>query len=282
MTEQHIAGTIGILGAGWLGLPLARALLAAGKPVAVTVSSAEKAARLQGEGLNAYPLTISANMGSAEMSVADQQAPWPIPCESLVICVPPSKTDDYPQAVAKACQLAKASGTRRVLFVSATSVWGAGQQEGEEPQPRHARGERMLAAEQAVLAAGFETVMIVRPSGLYGPDRHPGRFLAGKTLDGGEQSVNLVHLDDVVAACILLLERGKDGDVFNLSAPVHPRREQFYPFAARQQGLPVPVFIEPAGEFQPIDGQLICQQMGFNYRWPDPAHWFAELAASGN
>ncbi len=50
MTEQHIAGTIGILGAGWLGLPLARALLAAGKPVAVTVSSAEKAARLQGGG----------------------------------------------------------------------------------------------------------------------------------------------------------------------------------------------------------------------------------------
>ena len=29
MTEQHIAGTIGILGAGWLGLPLARALLKA-------------------------------------------------------------------------------------------------------------------------------------------------------------------------------------------------------------------------------------------------------------
>jgi nucleoside-diphosphate-sugar epimerase len=50
MTEQYIAGTIGILGAGgragsgWLGLPLARALLAAGKLVAVTVSSAEKAA----------------------------------------------------------------------------------------------------------------------------------------------------------------------------------------------------------------------------------------------
>ncbi|WP_409011982.1 hypothetical protein [Aeromonas salmonicida] len=35
MTEQHIAGTIGILGAVWLGLPLARALLAVGKPVAV-------------------------------------------------------------------------------------------------------------------------------------------------------------------------------------------------------------------------------------------------------
>ncbi len=30
MTEQHIAGTIGTLGAGWLGLPLARALWSAG------------------------------------------------------------------------------------------------------------------------------------------------------------------------------------------------------------------------------------------------------------
>ncbi len=44
MTEQYIAGTIGILGAGWLGLPLVRTLLAAGKSVAVTVSSAKKAA----------------------------------------------------------------------------------------------------------------------------------------------------------------------------------------------------------------------------------------------
>ncbi|MCZ0750901.1 NAD-dependent epimerase/dehydratase family protein [Aeromonas enteropelogenes] len=277
MTEQHIAGTIGILGAGWLGLPLARALLAAGKPVEVTVSSAEKAARLQGEGIHAHPLTIS-----ADMPAADKKEPWPIPCETLVICVPPSKTDDYPAAVARACALAKASGTRRVLFVSATSVWGAGQAEGDQPKPRHARGERMLAAELAVQAAGFECVMIVRPSGLYGPDRHPGRFLAGKTLEGGAQAVNLVHLDDVVAACLLLLERGKDGDAYNLSAPVHPRREQFYPFAARQLGLPAPVFIEPAGEFLPIDGLRICEQLGFNYRWPDPAHWFAELAARGN
>ncbi|WP_273542246.1 hypothetical protein [Aeromonas caviae] len=42
MTEQHIAGTIGILVAGWLGLPLV--LLAVGKRVAITASSGESAA----------------------------------------------------------------------------------------------------------------------------------------------------------------------------------------------------------------------------------------------
>ncbi|PJG59970.1 NAD-dependent epimerase/dehydratase family protein [Aeromonas cavernicola] len=263
---------IGILGAGWLGLPLARTLLASGQSVEVTVSSLQKASELQAQGITAYPLLISSTMTE----------PWPLSCETLVIAIPPSKTDDYPAAIAQACQLAREAGVRRVLFVSATSVWGAGQQEGEQPQPRHARGERMLAAEQAVLAAGFAQVIIVRPSGLYGPGRHPGRFLAGKTLDGGAQAVNLVHLDDIVAACVLLLEKGKHGDCYNVSAPIHPRREQFYPFAARQQGLTAPIFVEPAGAFLPIDGQLICQQLGFVYRWPDPAHWFADQALSGD
>ena len=44
-------------------------------------------------------------------------------------------------------------------------------------------------------------------------------------------------------------------------------------------GLVPPQFVEPAGEFAPIEGQRICQQLGFVYRWPDPAHWFADGAA---
>ena len=166
---------------------------------------------------------------------------------------------------------------QRVLFISATSVWTPGQGEQEQPRPAHARGERMLLAEQAVLHAGFPCAMILRPTGLYGPLRHPGRFLAGKTLDGGAQAVNLVHLDDVVAACQLLLEQGKDGDAYNLSAPEHPSRAQFYPLAARQLGLAEPAFIEPAGIYMPIEGNLICQHLGFSYRWPDPVQGVAAL-----
>ena len=61
--------------------------------------------------------------------------------------------------------------------------------------------------------------------------------------------------------------------------PVHPRREQLYPFANRLLGLVPPQFIEPAGDFAPSRGQRICPWHGFVYRWPDPAHWFAEQAA---
>ena len=258
----------GIVGAGWLGLPLVRALQEQGQSIAVTVSTAEKAERLRGEGIAAWPLLLTPDMGSL-----------PFRCHDLVICVPPSKTGDYPASVASLCRQARAAGVQRVLFISATSVWGAGQGEDDTPAPAHDRGLRMRAAELAVLEGHVDCAMILRPAGLYGPDRHPGRFLAGKTLAGGGQAVNLVHLDDVVAACELMLARGQDGDAYNLSAPVHPRREQLYPFASRLLGLVPPQFVEPAGEFAPIEGQRICQQLGFVYRWPDPAHWFADGAA---
>ncbi|MGS3142314.1 NAD-dependent epimerase/dehydratase family protein [Aeromonas sanarellii] len=267
MTHEHEYQT-GIVGAGWLGLPLAQALQRSGQRVAVTVSSAEKAGRLRGEGIAAWPLLLAPEMETL-----------PFRCRDLVICVPPSKTEDYPASVARLCRLALMAGVQRVLFISATSVWAPGQGEDETPAPAHERGMRMRAAELAVLDAGFACAMVLRPAGLYGPDRHPGRFLAGKTLAGGGQAVNLVHLDDVVAACQLMLAQGLDGEAYNLSAPVHPRREQLYPFASRLLGLVPPQFIEPAGDFVPIEGQRICLRHGFVYRWPDPAHWFAEQAA---
>lgn len=105
----------GIVGAGWLGLPLARALQAEDRQVAVTVSSAEKAAQLTAEGVKAWPLQLGSGL-----------ALLPFRCRELVICVPPSKVEDYPAAIARVAELAQGAGVQRLLFVSATSVWGRG------------------------------------------------------------------------------------------------------------------------------------------------------------
>lgn len=95
----------GIVGAGWLGLPLARALQAEGRQVAVTVSSAEKAAQLTAEGVKAWPLQLGYGL-----------AALPFRCRELVICVPPSKVEDYPAAIARVAELAR-GGRRAALAV---------------------------------------------------------------------------------------------------------------------------------------------------------------------
>ena len=79
---------------------------------------------------------------------------------------------------------------------------------------------------------------ILRLAGLVGPSRHPGRFFAGKSAPDGQHVVNLVHLQDVVAAIELLLQAPKGGHIYNLCAPRHPARGLFYPQMARELGLP--------------------------------------------
>ena len=223
----------GIVGAGWLGLPLARVLQAEGRQVAVTVSSAQKAAQLTAEGLQAWPLQLGTGLTAL-----------PFRCRELVICVPPSKVEDYPTAIGRVAELARAAGVQRLLFVSATSVWAPGQGRMNTPCLPTSAGCGCWPPSRRRWGLAFPVPWCCAPAGCTGHSVIPP-LPGGQNPGRGGQAVNLVHLDDVVAACQLLLAQGKDGDAYNLSAPVHPRREQFYPFAARQLGLPAPVFIEP-------------------------------------
>ena len=116
------------------------------------------------------------------------------------------------------------------------------------------------------------SVDILRLSGLVGPGRHPGRFFAGKTAPDGQQGVNLVPLEDVIAAITLLLQAPKGGHIYNICAPSHPARNVFYPQMARLLGMEPPHFLESQSNDKGkiIDGSRICNELGFEYQYPDP------------
>ncbi|STU67462.1 Nucleoside-diphosphate-sugar epimerase [Klebsiella pneumoniae subsp. pneumoniae] len=99
-----------------------------------------------------------------------------------------------------------------------------------------------------------------------------GTFFAGKSAPDGQHVVNLVHLQDVVAAIELLLQAPKGGHIYNLCAPRHPARGLFYPQMARELGLPPPVFSDSpdGGQGKIVDGNRICNELGFEYQYPDP------------
>ena len=84
--------------------------------------------------------------------------------------------------------------------------------------------------------------------------------------------MNLVHLDDVVDAIVLLLQTPKGGHVYNLCAPKHPSRDSFYPSVSKQLGLVPPTFVaEPVrASGKVIDGSKICHELGFEYSYDDP------------
>lgn len=271
---------VAIVGLGWLGMPLATALLARGWEVcgSKTTPDGVEAARMCG--INAFQLELTPEL----ICDADDLEKLLQNLDALVITLPASRTaasgEFYMQAVQQVVDSALVYDVPRILFTSSTAVYGKGDgvmKESSPTDPQTPAGQTLVALEDWLHDLPGTSVDILRLSGLVGPQRHPGRFLAGKTdVANGNHGVNLVHLDDVIEAIVLLLQTPKGGHIYNLSAPAHPARNIFYPAVAKQLGLTPPTFLpdEPdekgaAGKI--IDGNKICNELGFEYRYADPA-----------
>ena len=263
---------VSIIGLGWLGMPLAIAMAARGWQVAgsKTTEDGVEAARMCG--IDGYPLRLTPVL---ESDSDDLETLMNV--DALVITLPARRSgpgdDFYLQAVQEIVDSALAHRVPRILFTSSTSVYGAQQgllKENALREPVTASGRVLKDLEDWLHNLPGTSVDILRLAGLVGPGRHPGRFFAGKSAPDGQQGVNLVHLEDVVSAIMLLLQAPKGGHIYNLCAPKHPARNVFYPQMARELGLAEPTFSDSAEKGRLIDGSRICAELGFEYQYPDP------------
>ena len=267
---------VAIIGLGWLGMPLGLALTARGWQVTgskTTLDGVEAARRC---GIDAVQLRLT-----PEIECDAEDLALLLAVDALVVTLPASRTaeggESYMQAVQNVVDSALAQQVPRIIFTSSTSVYGSGNgvmKENSALQPETVAGKTLTALESWLHDLPGTQVDILRLAGLVGPSRHPGRFLAGKTgLENGAHGVNLVHLDDVVSAITLLLQTPKGGRVYNLCAPKHPARDRFYPAVSRQLGLTPPTFLPSASDEtgKLIDGSRICNELGFEYSYDDPA-----------
>ncbi len=86
---------ISILGCGWLGFPLAKALLKKGFRIKGSTTSADKLATLENAGIESFLLVLDSN------TVPDEFADFLANSETLIIAIPPKlrgKNKDYSDA----------------------------------------------------------------------------------------------------------------------------------------------------------------------------------------
>ncbi|HCA7249447.1 TPA: SDR family oxidoreductase [Escherichia coli] len=242
---------VAIVGLGWLGMPLAMSLSARGWQVtgSKTTQDGVEAARMSG--IDSYLLRME-----PELVCDSDDLDALMDADALVITLPAHRIP-------------------RIIFTSSTSVYGDAQGTVKETTPRNPvtnSGRVLEELEDWLHNLPGTSVDILRLAGLVGPGRHPGRFFAGKTAPDGEHGVNLVHLEDVIGAITLLLQAPKGGHIYNICAPAHPARNVFYPQMARLLGLEPPQFRNSldSGKGKIIDGSRICNELGFEYQYPDP------------
>ncbi|EIE55246.1 NAD dependent epimerase/dehydratase family protein [Escherichia coli AI27] len=284
---------VAIVGLGWLGMPLAMSLSARGWQVtgSKTTQDGVEAARMSG--IDSYLLRME-----PELVCDSDELDALMDVDALVITLPARRSgpgDEFYlqavqelvdsalahripriiQAVQELVDSALAHRIPRIIFTSSTSVYGDAQGTVKETTPRNPvtnSGRVLEELEDWLHNLPGTSVDILRLAGLVGPGRHPGRFFAGKNAPDGEHGVNLVHLEDVIGAITLLLQAPKGGHIYNICAPAHPARNVFYPQMARLLGLEPPQFRNSldSGKGKIIDGSRICNELGFEYQYPDP------------
>ena len=265
---------VAIVGLGWLGMPLAMSLAAKGWQVTGSKRTRDGVEAARMCGIDGVELRLE-----PELVCDADDLDTLMNVDALVITLPARRSGPgesfYLQAMQEIVDSALAHHVPRIIFTSSTSVYGEVEgvvKESSERRPVTASGQVLKELEDWLHNLPGTQVDIVRLAGLVGPGRHPGRFFAGKSAPDGQHVVNLVHLDDVVAAIELLLQAPKGGHIYNICAPSHPARSTFYPLMARQLGLAPPVFAEAKDESKGkiVDGNRICHELGFEYQYPDP------------
>lgn len=237
---------ISILGCGWLGLPLAKSLVAQAFSVKGSTTSEAKLAVLESANMQAYAIRLTANevMGNIAAFLSES--------EILIIDIPPKlRGDDAENYVAKIATLVPyiaQSTINHVVFISSTSVYADDNTiitENSQPEPDTESGRQLLATEKLLQAnTNFKTT-IIRFGGLIGENRHPIHFLAGrKNLENPEAPINLIHKDDCIGIIEAVIAQNGKGEVFNAVAPYHPTRKDYYLQKAVTLGLPLPEFEE--------------------------------------
>jgi len=265
---------ISILGCGWLGLPAARQLNE-NHHIRGSTTSEDKLSLLNEEGIEPYLVRLEPDLQCEECDEFWES-------DVLLLNIPPGRgrnnvVDFHKTQVKSVIGRVENSPIEFVIYASSTSVYpnlgGVMTEEDASPGTAgRASGEALLKAEALLRNSRSFDTTILRFGGLYGYDRHPARYLAGKTdLPNGNAPVNLIHRDDSIRIIQTIITRDIRGETFNAVSDGHPPKSQYYKAIAREAGLEPPEFL-PDSEtgYKVVSNRKLKKRLQYRFAYPNP------------
>ncbi len=240
---------ISILGCGWLGLPLAKALLKNSFSVKGSTTSVEKLSVLKNSGVQAFQIELSETKIQGEVNSFLENS------KILIIDIPPklrgNSKENFVSKIKNVIPFIEKSTIENVLFISSTSVYGEENlivTEETELNPDTESGKQLIKSEQLLQSNPNFKTAILRFGGLIGEDRHPIKFLAGRTnVENPNAPINLIHQEDCIGIILEILRQAQNdklecNETFNAVTPFHPSRKEYYTQKAIDLNLALPEF----------------------------------------
>lgn len=250
---------IGVLGCGWLGLPLAQELKKNNFTVKGTTTTLSKMGILQDCDIKPFYIDLSEN----KLDYLDY---FLQNLDLLIIAIPPKREEELPtycQNFTRLIPHIKKHKINKVIFMSSVSVYQPGKEIIDEDSiiySSDATAQQILEAEKLFLNDSYINACILRLGGLFGPDRHVVRYICSQPqLTNPDLPINMVHLDDIIAFTLKIVQESFNSNcIYNLVSNKHISRKDFYTKRAQQENLILP----PLGsnnqqDYKKVSGQKI-------------------------
>lgn len=276
--------TISILGCGWLGKITGSFLHKVNVSVLGSFHTDEESSKLKMLGIEPIHVDVDTNA-----LTCDDASFWD--SDVLMIALPPKRIPDieevYPAMMEQLIRRILKGKTRKVVFISSTSVYPEKGNEVDERSTEEAiksSGKALREVEEMFLKNESLQTLILRAGGLIGPGRLPGNFTKKTSfLNRGNVPVNLVFGEDVAAAIHHVVLQDSWNEIYNVVAPSHPYRSELYTKAAELQGMVIPELKSMAktSRFKIVS----CEKLigtGFKFRYPELMEGMLDLYNEGN
>lgn len=275
------AHSVGIVGCGWLGKALTQSLIQQGVSVIASTQHKDNFPQLLQLGAQVECLSLSdtkPHERDFKLALFQQSC--------LVVAIPPGirkGKKDYPEKIKNLVQLAEAGQVEQLIMISSTAVYDGLKGNVDESAELDLSAEKtqlIHQAEQEAQTFSGDTI-ILRLSGLVGPDRHPGKFLkGGRLLSDPNATTNLIHQTDAVGLLLGLINKPTHSAIYNGSSNTHVSKKQYYEKAANAIELPVPEFKEDGSSTfevvngnKKINGNKIREFLGYTFEYDDLLSW---------
>ena len=272
------------IGCGDIGFRVAKELIKKGHQVQATIHYDEGAQVPQSAGIK----TIIANFDYRE-DVPD----FSMHGQKLFYSMPPQGGGSSDYRMLNFCRKLSADNCpSKIVYISTSGVYGdCGETlvtEETPVNPQTSRAKRRVSAENQLREQaeklGFELV-ILRVTGIYGPGRLPlSQLKKGHEVLRPEDAprTNRIHSLDLVQICLAALEKGVDGDIYNVCDGESSSMSQYFIAVAEMHGLPQPKQLSWAEaeqvmnpltfsflkESRQMSNQKLIEKLGISLKYP--------------
>lgn len=256
---------IGIIGLGWLGLPLAKSLVNSGHVVYGTTRNRGIDFRHTNFYYETYDPAIKKHFLSERF----------YGCDIVVLAFPPDRTAirTYAKDCVKVIQQFNAK--TRFILISSTSVYPqkTGEFNEEDIHPDYLHQTSLGYAEDALGALLEDRLTIIRMAGLIGPNRYPVLFMAnsGKPYIGNEP-VNVIHQSDAIGIIEFVIAQQLFGKIINGVSSKHPLKKEFYTKMAQALNEKAPTWMDASSlvVVERIIRNDFIKKLGYQFLYDDP------------